>query len=177
MHWRLQQFHTRNKKKSQIDSRHINWSLRSLWVIHLKPWSLKGTGIHFCVLERCQIMGRDAEQKPDSLCLRPAPLIRVVLCSSWPIAPHCYAGPCLNKQRWYESHVRRLQEIRVPSAVSQGSQRSTHDLGSGGKFIKEFMVIYRKIFISYCNCCMCKTNIVIWLMVISSCRINLDCFI
>ena len=62
-------------------------------------------------------MGRDAEHRPDSLCLCPALLIRVALCSSWPIAPHRYAGPCPNKQRWCESHVSLLQEIRVSAAL------------------------------------------------------------
>lgn len=62
-------------------------------------------------------MGRDAEHSPDSLCLCPALLIRVALCSSWPIAPHRYAEPCPNKQRWCESHVSLLQEIRVSAAL------------------------------------------------------------
>lgn len=57
------------------------------------------TGINICVLDQSHIMGGDAEQSLDSLCLCPAQLIRVVLCSSWPITPHCYAGLCPNKQR------------------------------------------------------------------------------
>lgn len=82
-------------------------------VLHMKTQAVKGAGINFCVLDRSQIMGRDAQQSPDCLCLCPALLISMVLCSSWPAAPRRSAGPDLNEQRWCASHAGWLQEIQI----------------------------------------------------------------
>lgn len=71
-----------------------------LYSLVVRNYSLesRATGFNKCVLDQSHIMGRNVEQSLDSLCLRPASLIRVELCTSRTITPRCRAGPSLNKQ-------------------------------------------------------------------------------
>lgn len=85
-----------------------------LYSLLVRNYSLesKATGFNKCVLDQSHIMGRNVEQSLDSLCLRPASLIREERCTSRTITPRCRREPSLNKQGWYESHVSWLQEMR-----------------------------------------------------------------
>lgn len=61
-------------------------------------------------LDQCLITDRDPQvQNPDSVRPCPGPLIRVVLCGSWPIVTRLLCAASSKTNSWRETHVRFLQ--------------------------------------------------------------------